>query len=105
MNRRDAHALVNLSLPRKVLSTLGLLAGSALFVGGVALSVLLTNWNLTFGGFLGWGAMLTKVSSYDARWFHGVFLAHLVSLALVGGVAYRLFRKVALGRQARTAVT
>src|SRR5215469_10014952 len=105
MNRRDAHALINLSLPRKLLSTVGLLAGAALFVGGVALSVLLTNWNLTLGGFFGWGAMLTKVRTYDARWFHGVFLAHLVSLALVGAIAHRLFWKVALGRRARAAVT
>ena len=105
MDRRDAHALVNLSLPRKVLSSLGLLAGAALFASGVALSVLLTNWNLTLGGFLGWGWMLTKVRTYDGRWFHGVFLAHLASLALVGGVSYRLFQKVALGRKTRAAVT
>ena len=105
MNRRDAHALVNLSLPRKLLSSLGLLAGVALFAGGVALSVLLTNWNLTLGGFLGWGSMLTKVRTYDDRWFHGVFLAHLASLALVGTIAARLFRKVALARRVRAFVT
>ena len=105
MTRRDAHALVNLSPTRKVLSSLGLLAGAALFVGGVALSVLLTNWNLTFLGFLGWGSMLMKVRAYDEAWFHGLFLAHVFSLALVGGVASRLFRKVALARRARAAVT
>ena len=105
MRRRDAHALVNLSLPRKLLSSLGLLAGAALFVGGVALSVLLTNWNLTARGFLGWGSMLMKVRTYDAPWFHGVFLAHVASLALVGAVAFRLFRKVALPRRVRTFVT
>ncbi len=105
MIRRDAHALVNLSLPRKILSSLGLLAGAGLFVGGVGLSVLLTNWNLTLGGFFGWGGMLMKVRTYDEAWFHGLFLAHVVSLALVGGVAARLFRKVALGRRARAAVT
>ncbi len=105
MIRRDAHALVNLSPSRKILSSLGLLAGAALFVGGVALSVLLTNWNLTLGGFIGWGGMLMKVRAYDGAWFHGVFLAHLVSLVLVGGVAARLFRKVALARRARAAVT
>jgi NADH dehydrogenase len=105
MIRRDAHALVNLSPSRKILSSLGLLAGAGLFVGGVALSVLLTNWNLTLGGFLGWGGMLMKVRAYDGAWFRGLFLAHLVSLALVGGVAARLFRKVALARRARVAVT
>jgi len=54
MRRRDAYALVNLSFGRKLLSSLGLLAGAALFAGGVALSVLLTNWNLTARGFLAW---------------------------------------------------
>jgi len=105
MIRRDAHALVNLSPSRKILSSLGLLAGAGLFVGGVALSVLLTNWNLTLGGFLGWGGMLMKVRTYDEAWFHGLFLAHVVSLVLVGWVAARLFRKVALARRARAAVT
>src|SRR5207302_10449321 len=105
MNRRDAHALVNLPLPRKILSSLGLLAGATLFVGGVALSVLLTSWKLTLGGFLGWGSMLMKVRAYDGPWFHGLFVAHLLSLALVGGVASRLFRQVALGRRARAAFT
>jgi len=105
MSRRDAHALVNLSLSRKLLSSLGLLAGAALFVGGVALSVLLTNWNLTVRGFLGWGSMLMKVRAYDAPWFHGVFLAHVASLVLVGGVSFRLFRKVALPRRVRAFVT
>lgn len=105
MNRRDAHALVNLPPARKVLASLGLLAGAALFVGGVALSVLLTNWSLTLRGFLGWGSMLMKVRAYDGPWFLGLFLAHVASLALVGFVASRLFQKVALGRRARTAVT
>ena len=58
MSRRDAYPLVHLSLTRKLLASVGLLAGAALFVGGVALSVLLTNWTLTLGGFLGWGSML-----------------------------------------------
>ena len=105
MTRRDAYALVNLSVPRKLLFSLGLLAGAAMFTAGVAFSVLLTNWSLTLGGFLGWGSMLMKVRSYDATWFRGIFVAHLVSLALVGGVAVRLFRRVALGRRARAAVT
>jgi len=105
MIRRDAHALVNLALSRKLLSSLGLLVGTALFVGGVALSVLLTNWNLTLGGFLGWGSMLMKVRTYDGPWFHGLLVAHVLSLALVGGVAARLFGRVALGRRARAAVT
>src|SRR5262245_7465236 len=105
MSRRDAHALVNLSLSRKLLFSLGLLAGAGLFTAGVALSVLLTNWSLTLRGFLGWGSMLMKVRSYDDPWFQGIFVAHLVSLALVGGVAVQLFRKVALGRRARAAIT
>src|SRR5690242_15412053 len=105
MTRRDAHALVNLSLSRKLLFSLGLLAGAALFVAGVGLSVLLTSWSLTVRGFLGWGSMLMKVRSYDSAWFHGIFAAHLISLALVGGVAFQLFRRVALGRRARAAVS
>jgi NADH:ubiquinone reductase (H+-translocating) len=105
MSRRDAHALVNLSLPRKLLFSLGLLAGAALFTAGVVLSVLLTNWSLTLRGYLGWGSMLMKVRTYDGTWFHGIFAAHLISLALVGGVAVQLFRRVALGRRARAAVT
>ena len=87
MIRRDAHALVNLSLSRKLLFSLGLLAGAALFTAGVGLSVLLTSWTLSVRGFLGWGSMLMKVRSYDVAWFQGIFAAHLVSLGLVGGLA------------------
>ena len=105
MRRRDAYALVNLSFGRKLLSSLGLLAGAALFAGGVALSVLLTNWNLTARGFLAWGSMLMKVRTYDSPWFHGLFLAHLASLGLVGSVSFHLFRKVALPRRVRAFVT
>jgi len=105
MIRRDAHALVNLSLSRKLLFSLGLLAGAALFTAGVGLSVLLTSWTLSVRGFLGWGSMLMKVRSYDVAWFQGIFAAHLVSLGLVGGLASQLFRRVALGRRARAAVT
>ncbi|HZW91305.1 MAG TPA: NAD(P)/FAD-dependent oxidoreductase, partial [Myxococcaceae bacterium] len=76
-----------------------------LFTAGVAFSVLLTNWSLTLRGFLGWGSMLMKVRSYDGTWFHGIFVAHLVSLALVGVVSVLLFRRVALGRRARAAIT
>jgi NADH dehydrogenase len=105
MNRRDAYPLVNLSATRKLLATAGLLTGAALFAGAVALSVLLTNWTLTLGGFLGWGSMLMKVWAYGGPWFHGLFAVHVLSLALVGGVAFRLFRRVALARRARAAVT
>ena len=105
MNRRDAYPLVHLSFTRKLLASVGLLAGAALFVGGVALSVLLTNWTLTLGGFLGWGSMLMKVRAYAGPWFHALFAVHVLSLLLVGGVAFRLFRRVALARRARAAVT
>jgi NADH dehydrogenase len=105
MLRRDAHALVNLSLPRKLLSSLGLLAGAALFVGGVALSVLLTNWHVTLAGFLGWGGMLMRVRSFAGPWFYALLAAHLVSLILVGMVSFRLFRRVALPRRVRAFVT
>ena len=105
MSRRDAYPLVHLSLTRKLLASVGLLAGAALFVGGVALSVLLTNWTLTLGGFLGWGSMLMKVRAYAGPWFHALFGGHVLSLLLVGGVAFRLFRRVALARRARAAVT
>jgi NADH dehydrogenase len=105
MLRRDAYALVNLSLPRKLLSSLGLLAGAALFVGGVALSVLLTNWHVTLAGFLGWGGMLMRVRSFAGPWFHALFAAHLISLILVGTVSFRLFRRVALPRRVRAFVT
>ena len=105
MSRRDAYPLVHLSFTRKLLASVGLLAGAALFVGGVALSVLLTNWTLTLGGFLGWGSMLMKVRAYAGPWFHALFAVHVLSLLLVGGVAFRLFRRVALARRARAAVT
>jgi NADH:ubiquinone reductase (H+-translocating) len=105
MLRRDAYALVNLSLPRKLLSSLGLLAGAMLFVGGVALSVLLTNWHLTLSGFLGWGGMLMRVRSFAGPWFYALFAAHLLSLLLVGTVSFRLFRRVALPRRMRAFVT
>ena len=105
MTRRDAYPLVNLSPSRKLVASLGLVTGAALFVGGVALSVLLTNWTLTFGGFLGWGSMLMKVRAYGGPWFHALLVVHVLSVALVGGVAFRLFRRVALARRARAAVT
>src|SRR5262249_5048323 len=105
MPRRDAYALVNLSLGRKVAATLGLLAGMALFVGGVAFSVLLTNWQLTVMGFLGWGGMLMRVRAFAGPWFQALFVAHLLSLGLVGVIAFRLFRRVALPRRGRALAT
>ena len=46
-----------------------------------------------------------KVRAYGGPWFHALFALHVLSLALVGGVAFRLFRRVALARRARAAVT
>jgi NADH dehydrogenase len=105
MPRRDAHALVHLPFLRKLLCSLGLLAGATLFVGGVALSVLLTNWRLTLGGFLGWGGMLMRVRSFAEPWFYGLLAAHLLSLLLVGLVSFQLFQRVALPRRVRAFVT
>ena len=105
MSRRDAYALVNLPLGRKVLASLGLLVGTALFVLGVLLSVLLTNWHLTVMGFFGWGGMLMRVRAFAGPWFYALFAGHLLSLALVGVIAFRLFRRVALPRRVRAFAT
>jgi NADH dehydrogenase len=105
MHRKDAHPLKNLSLFGKVLATAGLLAGSLLFVGVIAISVLLTNWTLTLGGFLGWGSMLGRVKGYGPFWYPTLFAVHAASLLLIAVVATRLFRQVALPRKVRAAAT
>src|SRR5215813_10448123 len=105
MPRRDAYALVNLSLGRKLVATFGLLAGTLLFAGGVAFSVLLTNWHLTLMGFFGWGGMLMRVRAFAGPWFYALWAAHLLSLALVGVIAFGLFRRVALPRRVRALAT
>src|SRR5215813_14022011 len=105
MPRRDAYALVNLSLGRKLVATFGLLAGTLLFAGGVAFSVLLTNWHLTLMGFFGWGGMLMRVRAFAGPWFYALWAAHLLSLALVGVIAFGLFRRVALPRRVRAFAT
>ena len=105
MPRVDAHPLKNLPLWRKLGASAGLLAGAALFFGVVALSILLTNWTLTLGGFLGWGQMLMRVKGYGPVWFPALFALHAASLLLVAAVAIRLFRRVALPRRVRAAAS
>ncbi len=105
MPRTDAHPLKNLALWRKMLATAGLLAGSVLFVGVIGISVLLTNWTLTLGGFLGWGSMLGRVKGYGPVWYPALFAVHAASLLLIAVVATRLFRQVALPRQVRAVAT
>src|SRR5215472_2344093 len=105
MPRRDAYALVNLSLGRKLAATFGLLAGTVLFLGGVAFSVLLTNWHLTLMGFFGWGGMLMRLRAFAEPSFYVLGAAHLLSLGLVGVIAFRLFRRVALPRRVRAFAT
>ena len=105
MHRTDAHPLKNLATWKKVGATLGLLGGVVLFFGVVGLSVFLTNWTLTLGGFFGWGQMLMRVKQYRPVWFPAIFAIHVGSLLLVAFVATRLFRLVALPRRVRAAAT
>lgn len=104
MARIDNHRLVNLSLGRKMASSAALIGGLLLFYAAVFLSVLLTNWEFSFGEALQWGRMLIALRDRAPAMFFALFAAHAGSLALILATSNSLFQKTAMPRGARIAL-
>lgn len=101
MKRADAYQLANLPLAVRVLASLGLLLGLALFWSGWAASIFFVNWELSLFSVLGWGERLMGLPAFA---FRVLFLGHVLSLALTFGVTHALFRRAPLPRLTRRAV-
>jgi NADH:ubiquinone reductase (H+-translocating) len=99
--RVDNHSLINLSLPRKLLASLGLLVGVGLFFAALLVGVLVTEYDPSVGAMLRWGASLGAVRVQHPLLFWALLIAHAASLALVLAVAGPLFARVAIARGAR----
>lgn len=98
----DRHSLTNLPLARKLAVTIALVLGLGLFFAAWFVSVQLTAWSTSTSILLNWGGRLETLHRVHPPIFWTLFAAHAVSVALVGGVAGVLLRRVAIARGART---
>src|SRR5689334_13648261 len=105
MARADNHQLTNLTVAQKFLRSFGLLLGLFLFFSASFFGVLLTNWQFSIADAIGWGGMLRNLHGVSPSFFYGLFAAHAISLVLILGLTSALFRKVALPRGGRVALT
>lgn len=104
MARVDSHSLVNFSRTRKLLASLSLLLGTALFFAALVVEVLITDWETSFSVVLRWGDSLGVVRAHSAALFWGLFVGHALSLVLIVAVANPLFSRVAMASGARKAL-
>jgi NADH dehydrogenase len=100
----DRHSLTNLPLARKLAVTIALLLGLGLFFAAWFVSVQLTAWDTSTSILLRWGDRLRTLHAARPSIFWALFVAHAVSVVLVGAVAGVLLRRVAIARGARTAL-
>jgi NADH:ubiquinone reductase (H+-translocating) len=98
MRKKDAHELSNLGLGTKLLFTLALLTGFALFVLGWLGSVFAVSWSVSWMTLLGWGA---RVAALPPEVRQLLLAAHVTSLALVLPLTSRLFERTPLPRLTR----
>jgi NADH dehydrogenase len=105
MARADNHQLINLTLFQKLTRSFGLLVGLFLFFSASFFGVIFTNWQFSLADAIGWGGMLRRLYSTAPSWFYGLFGTHAVSLGLILALTTALFRKVALPRGGRVALT
>lgn len=101
MKRTDAYQLANLSLSLRIVASLALVAGLALFWSGWAVSVFFVDWNVSVLGVLNWGHRLMGLGNAALRI---LFVGHVASLMLLFGVARALFRRAPLPRLTRRAL-
>lgn len=105
MARQDRHQLVNLTLIRKLVASSGLVLGLALFLFGTLAEIFATDWYISPMNVADWGGTLAGVWRRDKMLFAMLFGAHAASLVIVLVIAHRLFRRVAIPRGARAAVS
>src|SRR4051812_16903598 len=104
MARVDSHSLVNFPTARKLLASLSLLLGAALFFAALVVEVLITGWEPSFALVLRWGDTLSIVEDHSAAVFWALFAGHAASLILIVAVANPLFSRVAMASGARKAL-
>lgn len=105
MTRVDSHQLANLSVSQKLGRSFGLLVGLFLFYSASFVSVFFTNWQFSFMDVIGWGGMLRQQYTVSQPWFYALFAVHAVSLLVLIASTISLFRRVALPRGGRIALT
>ncbi len=104
MPRVDRHSLVNFSLARKLLASLSLLVGVALYFAALLVEVLVTDRQTSFDVVLRWGESLAALRAHSTTLFWGLFVGHAQSLVLIVAVARPLFSRVAMANGARKAL-
>src|SRR5262245_10288222 len=103
--RPDRHSLVNFGIGKKLIASLGLLGGLAVFFGASLSGLYLSSWDVSASTFLEWGMPLMKLRASAVPLFIVMFAAHAVALLVVLLIANALFHRVALARAARVALT
>jgi NADH dehydrogenase len=101
MARINAYGLRNLSLPKKLAISIGLVFGLLLFLSGWIISVAVINWGFTWMTVVDWGVRVGMLSG-QLRWL--LFAAHSVSLALLLPLSLALVRRMPLPRLTRRAL-
>jgi NADH dehydrogenase len=101
MPRANVYALQNLTLPKKLATSLGLVSGFVLFLSGWTVSLVAINWDLSWMSVVDWGIRVGMLSS-DLRWL--LFAAHAASLALLLPLSLTLVRRMPLPRLTRRAL-
>jgi NADH dehydrogenase len=101
VTRDNSHPLPNLSLVRRILSTVTLLFGVVLFFAGWIVAVLLAEYEISLQGLWTLGEILVVFEQQSMRTFWFVFIAHAVSLPMIIGVTGNLFKQLPLPRGTR----
>lgn len=101
MSRTNIYVLRNLGTATKLILSLGLVGGFALFLSGWVLSVATINWDVSWMGLLNLGTRVGMVGA-DLRWV--LLAAHCVSLALLLPLSLALVRRMPLPRLTRRAL-
>lgn len=101
MPRSNVYALRNLSLPKKLTTSLGVVSGFVLFLSGWIVSVVTINWGLSWMTIVDWGLRLGMLRD-DVRWL--LFALHASSLGLLLTLSLSLVRRMPLPRLTRRAL-
>lgn len=101
MSRTNIYVLRNLGTGTKLVISLALVLGFALFLSGWFLSVAAINWDLSWMGLVSLGARVGMLGG-DLRWL--LFAAHCVSLVLLLPLSLTLVRRMPLPRLTRRAL-
>lgn len=104
MRRNDAYQLANLSVGWKLLASVGLLLGFALFFSGFFTLVLILAFDWSPRDFIGIGERIGYLSEHEPLGYLILAGLHAASLLMIIGVTRALFKRTPLPRAARSAL-